>query len=195
MLNLFSRNLRILAIGASILVSFATKAGQSTSTAFEPSQVVAGTTLKLNGAGTRYKTIFKVYELGLYTSKKVSTPDELLKAPGPIKLSFVAMRDLPSTDLGISFIRGLSNNTPSELLMRHTPSSNRLVEIFSAKNKLLAGETFSMEYMPGKGTIFYIAGQQQGGAVGDAEFFSMILKIWIGAAPADFRLKDALFGL
>jgi hypothetical protein len=159
---------------------------------FEPTQVVAGTTLRLNGSGIRYKAIFKLYELALYTSKKVSTPEELLKIQGPVKLSFVALRELPSTDLGISFIRGLSNNSSNDLLTRHTASSNRLIEIFSAKNKLMPGDTFSMEFVPGKGTFFTIAGQPQGAAVGDAEFFNMILKIWVGNVPVDFKLKDAL---
>jgi hypothetical protein len=30
--------------------------------------------------------------------------------------------------------------------------------------------------------------------VGDAEFFGMVLKIWVGPSPADSNLKDALLG-
>jgi hypothetical protein len=52
-----------------------------------------------------------------------------------------------------------------------------------------------MEYVPGKGTTFFIQGQPQGTPVGDAEFFSMVLRIWVGPVPADFKLKDALLGL
>ena len=52
-----------------------------------------------------------------------------------------------------------------------------------------------MEYLPGKGTVFYIQGQSQGAPVGDDEFFQMVLKIWVGSSPADFKLKDALLGL
>jgi Chalcone isomerase-like len=189
---------RIFALLVSLVLSlsaFPAAAAQPTSTSFEPTQTVGGVQLKLNGAGARYKAIFKIYELGLYTSKKVSTPEELLNVTGPVKLSFVAMRDLPSTDLGISFIRGLANNASNDLIQRHTLSSNRLIEIFSAKNKLQTGDTFSMEYVPGKGTYFYIQGQQQGNAVGDAEFFRMILKIWTGSVPVDYKLKEALISM
>jgi hypothetical protein len=70
-----------------------------------------------------------------------------------------------------------------------------LIEIFSGKAKLSAGDTFAMEFVPGKGTTFFIQGQAQGAPIGDAEFFSMVLRIWIGPVPADFKLKDALLGL
>jgi hypothetical protein len=49
--------------------------------------------------------------------------------------------------------------------------------------------------VPGKGTTFYIAEKPQGAAIGDAEFFAMILRIWLGPVPVDFMLKDALLGI
>src|SRR6185369_4586880 len=65
-----------------LLVAVALGAGAAnavpTSTRFEPSLDVQGTKLQLNGAGVRYRAIFKVYELALYTTKKVTTSAELL---------------------------------------------------------------------------------------------------------------------
>lgn len=162
---------------------------------FEPSVQVQGTKLQLNGAGTRYKAIFKVYDMGLYTTKKVNTADELLALPGPKKLQFVALRELPGTDLGRLFIKGLSDNSSKELVQKHALASTRLIEIFSGRSKLMPGDTFTMDFLPGKGTQFYIVGQPQGEPVGDAEFFSMVLKIWVGGSPADASLKDALLGI
>lgn len=165
-----------------------------TSTKFEPITEVKGTKLQLNGAGTRFKAIFKVYDVALYTSKKVSTPDELLALSGPKRLQFTALRDIPGTDLGLLFMRGLSENSPKDQVQRHTISTTRFIEIFSVKPKLVQGDTFAMDFTPGKGTQFYLAGQPQGEPVGDDEFFNMILKIWVGASPADRGLKDALLG-
>jgi hypothetical protein len=166
----------------------------STSTKFEPVTEVKGTKLQLNGAGTRYKAIFKVYDMALYTSRKVSTPEELLALPGPKRLQFTALRDIPGTDLGRLFIKGLSENSPKDQVQKHTVSANRFIEIFSGRSKLVEGDTFAMEFTPGKGTQFYIVGQPQGEPVGDDEFFAMVLKIWVGASPADRGLKDALLG-
>lgn len=158
-----------------------------------PKQIqVEGAKLTLNGLGTRYKAIFKVYDMGLYTSSKVTTLQEVLNLPGPKKLHFVAQRELPGTDLGMLFLRGMRENSPPELITKYTSSANRLVEIFSGKNRLVPDENFSIEFVPGKGTIFYILDKPQGAAIGDAEFFAMILRIWLGPVPADFMLKDAL---
>lgn len=52
-----------------------------------------------------------------------------------------------------------------------------------------------MEFVPGKGTSFFIGQDVQGAPVGDTEFFRMMLSIWLGQQPADFLLKDALLGL
>lgn len=159
---------------------------------FESVQTVQGTDLVLNGAGTRYKAIFKVYDLGLYTQRKVKTVEDVLAQPGPKRLNFVALRDIPGTDLGLSFIKGLSNNSSPDQIRKHTPSSTRLIEIFSGRAKLASGDTFAMEYVPGKGTTFFIKGVAQGAPVGDDEYFGMILRIWLGQVPVDYKLKDAL---
>ncbi len=165
-----------------------------TATRFEPTLEVQGTRLQLNGAGTRYRTIFKVYDMALYTPSKVGSAAELLLLPGPKRLQFTALRELPGTDLGRLFLRGMSDNASKEEMLRHTLSSTRLIEVFSGRSRMLPGESFAMEFLPGKGTVFYILGKPQGEPVGDAEFFTMVLKIWFGESPADRLLMKALLG-
>ena len=191
--------LRIRAINgrALLLTSLLTIGGSAacaapTSSKFEPTNQLHGTTLQLNGAGTRYRVVFKVYDLALYTPKKVSTPEDLLALPGPKRLSFVALREIPGTDLGVAFIKGLQANASKEQVQKHTGSSTRLIDIFSGQTKLMPGDTFAMDFVPGSGTTFYIAGKAQGAPVGDAEFFSMVLNIWVGNSPVDSPLKEAL---
>ncbi len=165
-----------------------------TATRFEPAAQVQGTRLLLNGAGTRFKAIFKVYDMALYTPKKVATAEELLALPGAKRLQFTALRDLPGTDLGRLFMKGMADNTATDVMLRQTVATTRLIEIFSARNKLATGDTFAMDFIPGKGTQFYIQGQAQGEPVGNAEFFNVVLGIWVGASPADRALKEALLG-
>lgn len=166
-----------------------------TGTKFDPAMEVQGTKLQLNGAGTRYKAFFKVYDMALYTTKKVSSPAELLSLPGPKRLQFTALRELPGTDLGRLFLKGMGDNASKEQVQRHAMSSARLIEVFSGRSKMLPGESFAMEYVPGKGTTFYILGKPQGAPVGDDEFFQMVMRIWVGDSPADSQLRDALLGL
>ena len=184
---------------AALFVALGLAAGAAlaapTATKFDPAMDVQGTKLQLNGAGTRYKAIFKVYDMGLYTTKKVSSPAELLALPGPKRLQFTALRELPGTDLGRLFLKGMGDNSTKEQVQRHALSSARLIEVFSGRSKMLVGESFAMEFVPGKGTTFYILGKPQGAPVGDDEFFGMVMKIWVGESPADGQLRDALLGL
>lgn len=184
-----------LAAAAAIGLPAAPAGAAETATKFPATLTVQGVPLQLNGAGTRYKAIFKVYDMAMYTARKVGTPEEALRLAAPVRLSFVALREVSGTDLGRLFIRGMGDNSNKDALSRHAVSSNRLIEIFSGRNKLLAGDSFAMEFAPGKGTSFFIAEQPQGAPVGDAEFFRMVLGIWLGSVPADFMLKDALLGI
>lgn len=186
---------RLVAVWLAFGLAAGTALAAPTSTKFEPQLEVQGTKLQLNGAGTRYKAIFKVYDMGLYTTKKVSTAAELLALPGAKRLQFTALRELPGTDLGRLFLKGMSDNSPKESVQRQALASARLIDVFSGRSKMMPGESFAMEYVPGKGTIFYILGKPQGDPVGDAEFFAMVLKIWFGESPADMQLRDALLGL
>lgn len=167
-------------------------AAAPTATKFDATAQLGGSTLQLNGKGTRVRLVFKAYDMGLYTTKQVSTPAELLALPGPKRLHFTALRELPGTDLGRLFLRGMGDNTPAAQLTRHTLATTRLIEVFSGKPKLMPGDTFTMDFVPGKGTQFYIQGQPQGAPIGDDEFFTMVLKIWFGESPADVNLRDAL---
>ncbi len=165
-----------------------------THTRFESTVDVQGTPLQLNGTGTRWKAVFKVYDMGLYTTRKVESAAELLALPGPKRLQFAALRELPGTDLGRLFLKSMGDNAPKALMTKHAVSTMRLIEVFSGRSKLMPGDSFAMEFMPGKGTTFYITGKPQGQPVGDAEFFSMVLGIWFGDSPADHMLREALLG-
>jgi Chalcone isomerase-like len=161
-----------------------------------PKQIqVEGVKLSLNGSGTRYKAIFKVYDMGLYTVNKVASLQEVINAVGPKKIEFVALRELSTTDLGQLFYRGIKENSTPAQYLRHATSALRISEVASGRSKIMAGESFSLEFVQGKGLTFSIMDKPQGAPIGDAEFFAMVLSIWLGPVPADFMLKDALLGI
>src|SRR5690348_17639359 len=66
-----------------------------------------GAKVQLNGAGTRYKAVFKVYTAGLYLPKKVGTPEEALAQPGAKRITVTMLRDIDSGELGKLFARGM----------------------------------------------------------------------------------------
>ena len=155
---------------------------------------VRGTALQLNGAGVRYKAVFKVYAAGLYLGKKATTPEEAYAAPGPKRISITMLRDIDSNELGKAFTKGIEDNTPKGEYSKLIPGILKMSQIFFDQKKLLAGESFTIDWIPGTGMLVSVKGKQQGEAMKEPEFYNALLRIWLGPQPADWKLRDALLG-
>ena len=155
---------------------------------------VGDTPLQLNGAGTRYQLVFKVYVAGLYLRDKAATPDEVYTASGPKRLSITLLRDIESDALAKSMTEGFENNTPPAEMAKFTPGLVRMRQAFADQKKLRAGDNFTVDSIPGTGTILSIKGVQQGEPFKGDEFFTALIRLWLGPRPADMQLKDSLLG-
>ena len=129
---------------------------------FHQNVALAGSPLQLNGAGTRYKTIIKVYAVALYLPAKVNPPEDVLAAAGPKRLQVVMLRDIDANELGKLFTRGMEDNSTREQFGKTIAGTLRLADMFAARNKLVSGDQFTIDYLPGRGTAIGINGQQQG---------------------------------
>lgn len=155
---------------------------------------VSGNTLQLNGAGVRYKAVFKVYTAGLYLEKKAQSPQEIAALKGPKRVSITMLREIDSAELGKLFSRGMEDNMDRAAFSKLIPGVLRMSQIFSEHKKLRAGDQFMIDWIPGTGTVITVKGEPQGEPFKEPEFFSALLGIWLGNAPADWKLKDALLG-
>lgn len=162
--------------------------------AFEKTTHVQGTPLQLNGAGTRYKGPFKVYVAGLYLDQKAGTPDEVIKQPGPKRLSITMVRDIDAAELGKLLTRGMEDNMGNGAMSQLIPGLMRMSQIFSDQKKMLAGDDFQIDWIPGLGSVITVKGKVQGEPFKEPEFFKALMSIWLGPTPADWKLKDALLG-
>ena len=102
--------------------------------------------------------------------------------------------DLTSDELGKLFTKGMEQNAPREEFSKSITGILRMSDIFSNRKKLLAGDSFAVEWLPGTGTVISVNGKPEGVPVKEPEFYSALMKIWIGNSPADAQLKDALLG-
>ena len=161
---------------------------------YEDTSEVRGARLQLNGAGVRYKAVFKVYAAGLYLPKKAGTPEEVLSMPGAKRMSVTMLREVDSSELGKLFSRGMEDNMDKSSFSKLVPGVMRMSQIFSEHKKLNAGETFLIDWVPGTGTVVTVKGVPQGEPFKEPEFFNALLRIWLGPSPADWKLKEALLG-
>jgi hypothetical protein len=155
---------------------------------------VRGAKLQLNGAGIRYKGPFKVYTAGLYMAKRVSTPEEVLSLPGPKRMSITMLRDIDSAELGKLFSRGMEDNMDKAAFSKLIPGVLRMSQLFSECKKLSAGDTFTVDWVPGTGTVISVKCNSNTEPFKEPEFYNALLRIWLGPNPADWKLKDALLG-
>ena len=161
---------------------------------YEEAASVQGKPLLLNGAGIRYKAVFKVYTAGLYLEKKAQTPQDIQALKGPKRMRIVMLREIDSAELGKLFSRGMEDNMDRAAFSKLVPGVVRMSQIFSEHKKLLPGEEFLIDWIPGTGTVLTVKGQVQGEPFKEPEFFNALLGIWLGPQPADWKLKDALLG-
>ena len=155
---------------------------------------LGGNTLQLNGAGVRYKAVFKVYTAGLYLEKKAHSPQEIAALKGSKRVSITMLREIDSSELGKLFSRGMEDNMDKAAFSKLIPGVLRMSQIFSDHKKLQAGDQFMIDWIPGTGTVITVKGQPQGEPFKEPEFFNALLGIWLGSQPADWKLKDALLG-
>jgi hypothetical protein len=160
----------------------------------EDSITLAGSKLQLNGAGTRYKAVFKVYVGELYTSQKVSSLDELIASPGPKRMSMTFLREIEAGPFGKLLTRGVEDNVPKNEMSKLVPGLIRMGDIFTVNKVLVPGDVIHLDWIPGTGMVVTAKGKVQGEPFKEPEFYKAIMSIWFGPSPADFKLKDALLG-
>ena len=191
---------RNILLGATLVALLSTPLAQAQTTEvggvkYEQSAQMGGARIQLNGAGVRYKAIFKVYTAGLYVGQKVSTPQEALAAPGPKRVAITMLRDIDANELGKLFTKGVEENSPKSEMVNLIPGLLRMGQMFADQKQLKTGDTFTIDWLPGTGTLITVRGVPQADPVKEPAFFNALLRIWLGPNPADWKLKDALLGI
>jgi len=190
--------LRHLALAAALTAAGAAFAETTVSgIKYEDTNEVKGAKVQLNGAGVRYKAVFKVYTAGLYLTKKAGTPEEALAAPGAKRVSITMLRDIDSSELGKLFSRGIEDNMDKAAFSKLIPGVVRMSQVFTDCKKLNTGDSFFVDWIPGTGTVITVNTPkcpQNIEPFKEPEFFNALLRIWLGPNPADWKLKDAMLG-
>lgn len=155
---------------------------------------VANQELKLNGAGIRYKAIFKVYVAGLYLADKKSTAQEVLAAPGAKRVTIVTLRDVSSEELGRGFMSGIQQNIDRNEKSKLIGQLMKFGEIFASVPEGRKGDVITVDWVPGTGMVIHLNGRKLADPIPDAAFYNALLKIWLGEKPVDAQLKPLMLG-
>jgi hypothetical protein len=189
---------RILAmLGIAILMGFASAASAAVEIAgvkFDETVHVGNQDLKLNGAGIRYKVVFKVYAAGIYLAEKKNKVDDILAVPGAKRISLVFLRDLGTESFGQAFMDGIKKNTDLAERAKFVPQELTFGQLFASIPELKKGDVLNTDWIPGSGTMVTLNGKKLADSIPDVQFYNALLRIWLGRAPPDAKLRSELLG-
>jgi len=148
----------------------------------------------LNGVGIRVKVIVDVYAAGLYVPQKGKDAGSLLGQGGPKALQIVLLRDLTGEDFADAMVKGFTRNNSSADQARFQPKIDEIRAVMLSMGKVKKGAVIHIDFTPGAGTGVTINGTRQGPVISGDEFFTALLRIWLGNSPVDSDLKEALLG-
>ncbi|MFZ6640193.1 chalcone isomerase family protein [Undibacterium sp. TC4M20W] len=184
--------MRLAGLALAVCMSVQASATEVAGVKFDENVQVGGTDLKLNGAGIRYKAIFKVYAAGLYLKEKKTTVPEVLASQGPRRVTIVMLRDLSNEEFGRGFMTGIQQNTDKAEKSKMTSQFIRFGELFASVPELKKGDVMTNDWIPGVGTVVALNGKKMGDPYPDLGFYNALLRIWLGESPVDRSLKKAM---
>lgn len=160
----------------------------------EPVAQVGAATLQLNGAGVRTRLLFKVYVAGLYMPQKAREAAALLAQNGARRIAITMLRNVDAQTFSGALDEGLRNNHSEAQLTAMKAQIDALNANMKAVGEAKKGEVIHFEFVPDVGTRVTVNGQPRGTVIPGEDFFSAVLRIWLGDKPVDAGLKKALVG-
>ena len=155
---------------------------------------MGGAALQLNGAGLRTRVFFKVYVAGLYVPLKANSAAALLAQKGPRRVAITMLRNVDADTFSASLVEGLKNNLSDAQFTGFKAQIDALNANFKAAGEAKKGDVIHLEFTPEAGTRVVVNGKPQGTAIAGEDFFTAVLRIWLGDKPADADLKKGMVG-
>lgn len=156
---------------------------------------LAGVPIYLNGAGTRYKVFFKTYVVSLYVTKRTSSAQEAMSLDKPHRLQMTFLTSTGTSGLGHRFVKNIQKGAPKEQMSKMVPGLLAVGNGFQGVNKINPGDALTIDWIPGKGTIFMLNGKQVVDLIKEPEFNTVFMRQWLGESPHDVGIRDQLLGL
>lgn len=161
---------------------------------FAESLSAGGTKLVLNGAGFRKKFgVLKVYAGGLYLPQRAHDAEAIIAADAPRLVRMVFLRSVSRVLIMDTYRDGFEKSSPGPGLSDLLANLETIAAAIPEDGARKGTETI-VTYVPGKGTTVRSAGAEKAVTVRGKEFADAMLRLWLGAVPADEELKTAMLG-
>ena len=180
-------------LAAALMSSFAFPATME-GMQFDDSVQVGSTEVKLNGLGLRAVLFIRGYVAGLYLSDRASTSREVLVASGPKRLQMRMLREASAEDFNKALVSGMRKNATESELAVLQDRLGQLERVIADIGTVRKGDAITLDYVPGLGMTLAVNGAIKGPSIHGADFYRILLEIFVGDNPVDARLKKGLLG-
>ena len=160
--------------------------------AFDRRALVAGTELRLNGVGVR--GWFKAYAAGLYLPSPAASAAEVEAMAGPKRLQLRMRFEIPAGEFVKALRTGLTRNASPEALPRLSARMERFASTIEALGTVHDGDLVNLDFEPDRGLVFSVNGTLRGSPLAGDDFYTALLRAFIGEKPYDDKLKSGLLG-
>jgi len=177
-----------------LLLALPAQASEVAGIKFDDKVVLASTELALNGAGLRTKLFFKVYAIALYLPQKADGADAVLASKGPRRVQIVTLRDLTAEQLSEALIESIAANHSEADNAKLAARVEQLKKIMLSIGKVPEKTVINLDYLPATGTRVIVGNEQKGADIAGDDFYTALLRIWLGNKPVQNDIKDRLSG-
>ena len=176
------------------LVAFPALGAEVAGVKLEEKEKVATAELVLNGAGLRKRAFFQVYAIGLYVTEKKAAAADAIGAAGPKRIAIHMLRDVDADQFSGALADGIKDNHPEAEAAKLEPRVKQLAAIMLDMKEAKNGMRITLDWLPGAGTQVTVQGKPAGAPIPGEDFYSALLRIWLGDKPVQADLKKALLG-
>lgn len=160
---------------------------------FDDTLKLGNADLVANGAGIRSK-FGRRYAMALYLPAKSDDAKTVLATKGPKRIAITLIRDVDGDTFADAVSKGINNNSSDAEKAALKARVAQLVATVTALGEIKAGAGIVFDWLPERGTVLTINGQQKGGDIAGEDFYVALLKVWLGEDPVQGDLKRGLLG-
>ncbi len=161
---------------------------------FDPQAQLAGQALQLNGTGLRAVLFLKGYAAALYLGQRASTADAVAAVPGPKRLQIRLLLEVPAAEFVKAFHQGLERNNPADVQAQLAERAARFDALLQPVGKFKKGDAVNLDFVPGQGLQCWHNGKLLGAAIPGEDFYSALLRVFVGEHVSDEKLRAGLLG-
>lgn len=157
---------------------------------------VGGSTLALNGTGSRKVAIYSLYLAALYLPQKTSAPEAIYAQSGPKRLEMriviPLVKDVSTQEFVKAINKGVSRNSTEAEKAALDERVKQFNAAISEVGRVKKGDLLVIDYLPAQGTVLTVNGKVYGKPIEGQDFYAAFLKVFIGEHNSDARLRTGL---